>query len=296
MQAATSKTTSAEKRFDWPLCYEAESYVLNALESFQRSNDFARDLSGRMATETGTLLLDWVDHMVLPAKMENQMHEMGFQLEPVEASAGDRVFWHPEAMLPRLILRQTDETIVALRVDSIEAFKTAHHLQERPEGAVDSRFRRLTVSQSQKTRLDVIERRGYRGYVPQPVFDVSALNKARALWHKRARTFEDDTDGFRQTLSVLNRVLELVDRDLACALVFEEERAFWQSRNRAGQVQKDRQDKPGLGWANHDHHTFRSSREPFVDLMRALEMLGFERRERYYAGAQAGWGAQILEQ
>jgi hypothetical protein len=30
--------------------------------------------------------------------------------------------------------------------------------------------------------------------------------------------------------------------------------------------------------------------------MRALEMLGFERRERYYAGAQAGWGAQILEQ
>jgi len=27
-----------------------------------------------------------------------------------------------------------------------------------------------------------------------------------------------------------------------------------------------------------------------------LEKLGFERRERYYAGAQAGWGAQILEQ
>jgi hypothetical protein len=47
---------------------------------------------------------------------------------------------------------------------------------------------------------------------------------------------------------------------------------------------------------NHDHHTFRSSRRHFVDLMRALEKLGFERRERYYAGAQAGWGAQILEQ
>ena len=30
--------------------------------------------------------------------------------------------------------------------------------------------------------------------------------------------------------------------------------------------------------------------------MRVLEKLGFERRERYYAGAQAGWGAQILEQ
>src|SRR5437762_8168282 len=30
--------------------------------------------------------------------------------------------------------------------------------------------------------------------------------------------------------------------------------------------------------------------------MGALEKLGFERRERFYAGAQAGWGAQILEQ
>jgi hypothetical protein len=30
--------------------------------------------------------------------------------------------------------------------------------------------------------------------------------------------------------------------------------------------------------------------------MQCLEKLGFERRERYYAGAQAGWGAQILEQ
>jgi hypothetical protein len=78
--------------------------------------------------------------------------------------------------------------------------------------------------------------------------------------------------------------------------VFAEERAYWERRNRAAQIQKRRQDKLGLGWANHDHHTFRCSRTHFVDLMRALEKLGFERRERFYAGAQAGWGAQILEQ
>jgi hypothetical protein len=30
--------------------------------------------------------------------------------------------------------------------------------------------------------------------------------------------------------------------------------------------------------------------------MKAMEKLGFERRERYYAGDQAGWGAQIMEQ
>jgi len=91
-------------------------------------------------------------------------------------------------------------------------------------------------------------------------------------------------------------VLALVDRDAACELFFAEERGFWEARNRAGQIQKRRQDRLGLGWGNHDHHTFRCSREHFADLMEFLAKLGFQKRERYYAGAEAGWGAQILEQ
>src|SRR5204863_4824193 len=110
------------------------------------------------------------------------------------------------------------------------------------------------------------------------------------------RSFADEEIGFPHTLGLLQRILDLVGRDLACHVVFAEERDYWQRRNRAGQIQKARQDKLGLGWANHDHHTFRSSRRHFVDLMRAWEMLGFHRRERYYAGSQAGWGAQIVEQ
>ena len=51
-----------------------------------------------------------------------------------------------------------------------------------------------------------------------------------------------------------------------------------------------------MGWANHDHHTYRSSREYFAELISVLEKLGFECRERFYAGAEAGWGAQVLEQ
>ncbi len=52
----------------------------------------------------------------------------------------------------------------------------------------------------------------------------------------------------------------------------------------------------GLGWANHDHHTFRSSREVFHQLIGILETFGFRARERFYAGAEAGWGAQVMEQ
>ena len=39
-----------------------------------------------------------------------------------------------------------------------------------------------------------------------------------------------------------------------------------------------------------------STRAQFLHLMQAMDKLGFERRERYYAGEQAGWGAQISEQ
>jgi hypothetical protein len=60
-------------------------------------------------------------------------------------------------------------------------------------------------------------------------------------------------------------------------------------------VQKARQDRLGLGWANHDHHTFRSSRRLFPRLIKLFEKLGFELRERFHAGQDAGWGAQVLE-
>jgi hypothetical protein len=51
-----------------------------------------------------------------------------------------------------------------------------------------------------------------------------------------------------------------------------------------------------MGWANHDHHTYRTSRRCFAPTIALLEKLGFHCRERFYAGAEAGWGAQVLEQ
>src|SRR5262245_4092647 len=64
-----TKLSSKETRFDWPLCHDAENFILNGLEAFTKRNSFARRLEERMRSETGTLLLDWVDHVVVP------MHE-----------------------------------------------------------------------------------------------------------------------------------------------------------------------------------------------------------------------------
>ena len=92
-----------------------------------------------------------------------------------------------------------------------------------------------------------------------------------------------------------SRVSEM-GTDTAAWIAFAAEREHWQRRNRAGQIQKACQDRLGLGWANHDHHTFRSSRSVFSLLIEILETFGFHPRERFYAGAEAGWGAQVMEQ
>jgi hypothetical protein len=81
-----------------------------------------------------------------------------------------------------------------------------------------------------------------------------------------------------------------------CALFLRAEREYWERRNRAARVQKARQDALGLGWCNDDHHTYDASREWFHRTIGLLELLGFRCRERFYAGAEAGWGSQILEQ
>jgi len=296
-------TVEKEKRFDWPLCYEAEDFVLKQIETFLARNAFAAKLAERMRLETGTLLIDWTDYLVLPMDSEAVLRKVGFVEDPLGESPDrkQKTFWHPDAMLPRIILDRTAQnsstpSSLAIHVESIGDFMSVHGLAGEPEGEPLSRFRRVTVSTENGTRFEAVERRGYRGYVPEKRGHAEAILKAQELWKTRRRTFDDDGDGFRHTHTLLDRIVSSVGRDLACHTVFVEERVFWERRNRAAQVQKRRQDKLGLGWANHDHHTFRCSRTHFVDFMRVLEKLGFERRERYYAGAQAGWGAQILEQ
>ncbi len=85
-----------EKRFDWPLCYDAENYILARLEAFTERNSFARRLAERMLNETGTLLLDWVDYLVVPHAEEERLHEIGFTEDPLaETPAHLKALWHP---------------------------------------------------------------------------------------------------------------------------------------------------------------------------------------------------------
>jgi hypothetical protein len=80
---------------------------------------------------------------------------------------------------------------------------------------------------------------------------------ASERWETRPRALEDENQAMLKTLTLAEGLVEMLGRDLAAWVILEVERKVWQLKNSAGQLQKNRQDWLGMGWANHDHYTFR---------------------------------------
>src|SRR6185436_12674149 len=206
--------TAAEKKFDWPLCYEAENFLLERIDAFLAHNAFAKRLSDRMLTGTATLLIDWTDHLVLPAVDAPRLGALGFVPDPLgEVTGGDRVLWHPEALLPRVVIRHTPNpstpALLAIHVDSVTDFMAAHGLSGEIEGAPFSRYRSVVAAEENGTRLDAIERRGYRGHVSatrHPGETLVALH-AQELAKTRRRLFSSDAEGWKQSHALLDQIV-----------------------------------------------------------------------------------------
>jgi hypothetical protein len=288
--------------FDWPLAYEAENLLRQFIGSFLERNKVAARLADDMQHRTGTDFYEWVDHFSLNAEHAQELEAVGLVPEAVEAPDDTRVYYHPRAMMPRVLLKNggnsgTVPASLAIRTESLADLIARQNLSTEIDGDFGTGLRHGLISDEAGHRLLGVERLGYRGFLIHPSNPdcASAVRKVRELWRTRKRKFSSDADGVVHALNLQKEAIRLVGPDVACDLFFAEERAYWESRNRAGQIQKRRQDSLGLGWSNHDHHTFRSSRRFFADLIEFLRRFGFQKRERYYAGAQAGWGAQILE-
>jgi hypothetical protein len=288
--------------FDWPLAFPAEELLRKRLASFLECHSWAHRLSDRFRAETGTDFFEWIDHLTLGEEEAFALREVGFVREEVNAPPGVEVLYHPQAMLPRIVAMQEGSrngvpTRLAIRPESLVDFIAAHDLQTEIRDRFGSRLRRAIISVENGYKLCAVERLGWRHFVasePVPGFSDSIL-AVQELWRTRKRNFPDDSDGVKLAFELQAKAIELVGPEVACQLFFAEERRYWETRNRAGRIQKRRQEQLGLGWGNHDHHTFRSSRRFFAVLVRFLLNFGFTKRERYYAGTEAGWGAQILE-
>lgn len=284
--------THEPKWITQPAAYEI---IKTSLDRLCASNRFLERLAQRMLAETGTRLIDWIDRISVHAS-EAQLVEAGFVKD---ASEHLGVYRHPHAQLPAVVL-DYGKSLVAIKVESVIDFLVAHQLDVRSQifGNAGAALRRCCVDCQPNSECWIVERHGYQGWQVEeasPELLANVTHHRERFWLRR-RSFETVAQGFVYARQVFDTAIPEIGRDRACDLFFQAERAYWQARNDAGQMQRMRQDRLGLGWANHDHHTYRSSREAFLPLIATLEHFGFECRERFYAGREAGWGAQVLEQ
>lgn len=292
-------------QFDWKRYHEAETFFLEKLDAFLKEHRVAERLEQNIKEQTSTKFLDWVDYIVLPdsSSTRTRLAEIGFTVELLgETPPGRTAFYHPGAVFPKIILQEDKSGSpileVALKVESVADFKAVQGIEHPLEGAPKSRYRKVLVAKEGGLSLLAVERRAYRGYLCEepPTGYYREYLRAEELLRTRPRQFDDTAEGFRRTKELLEDLsARLGDKGLTAHIFFEQERRYWQERNKAGRFQKERQDSLGLGWANHDHHTFRCSRRHLPDLVQFLECLGFQCRERFYAGQEAGWGAQVME-
>ncbi len=284
--------------FQWECQPKAEKIILGLMEQAIRSNPVIPKLAEDLFHQTSTRLFDWLDYVtaVESDQMVKNLQDAGF-VQP--SGTHLRIFAHPGAQLPRVALLPSKEIVVglAVAVDSIADFLMVRGEHAPVEGSSFGDFRRCLFSNEQGSALWVVERRGTLAMQsskeePDRIY---AYSQALEHWMTRSRTLTDEDGCMQEAIRLVGKLVAEVGQNRAAWTVLEGERRYWQARNFAGQIQKNRQDRLGMGWANHDHHTFRSSRRRFKQLVHLFELLGFHCRERFYAGAEAGWGAQIME-
>src|SRR5262245_34288710 len=128
---AVAQQPGESNQFDWPLAFEAEQFLRRRIARFLEINSFARQLSGRMSEETGTDFFEWIDHLTLLPEDEHELRQAGFTVEPTSGGNGERVFVHPRATMPRVLLRgisKSSPSVIALRPEFVAEFVAAQNL------------------------------------------------------------------------------------------------------------------------------------------------------------------------
>lgn len=291
MTTPGTKLTDSEP-FQWHPETAGAEWIACHLTRFRNTSPLLNEFARALNVQASGRLLDWIDHLQVSSLLGVQ--ESGFE------HVGDNWYLHPGALLPPVRFGDSDQ--IYLKVDSVADFVGAN----RWKFSFDVVGKPLDVLRTATTRLTtgvtfgVIERHGCHPVQQTPAVTMAdehrlAILDVDEMFLDRRRDYQDLETGFAETRLLVESAIASVGRDRACDAFFRAERKYWQSRNQAGQIQYMRQQSLGLGWGNHDHHTYRSSRSCFHRLIELFELLGFTCRERFYAGAQAGWGAQVLE-
>lgn len=284
--------------YDWKCYPETADFLNERIVAFSQQSPTLGKFANDLQAKTGTRLIDWVDHLELhwSDALEATLIRLGYE----EVTGFNfKLFQHVAAHFPPIQSSSLSAERLFLRVESVVDFLATHQysLQLPIEGEIGAAVRHRLAFQENDFEFHAIERHGLRLDSVERSFqtDLEDLLSHTEAFRLRKRDFSDEIAGFEHAESLIKTAIEDLGVDRTCDLFFAAERAYWQQRNGVARIQKARQDTMGLGWANHDHHTYRSSRKHFQRLIAMFELLGFDLRERFYAGKEAGWGAQVLE-
>ena len=282
--------------FNWKPEPAAEAIILDHLKTCEK-NVVLAELKKSLEEVCSTELIAWVDHIGMPQSQEKikSLEVVGFQEMFKEGRF--HLYQHLGAQLPSIVLSDEKRLVVAISVESIAEFLSARGIRRQIEGSAFSGYRSAMIEEDDKVLIKAVERRGVQTLDPITESSDQLENYflAKELWMTRQRSSMDEEIDLVEAEEAVKKIALLIGQDPAACLILACERDYWQMRNRVGQIQKNLQDALGMGWANHDHHTFRSSRKHFPRLVRLFEGLGFHCRERFFAGEEAGWGAQVME-
>lgn len=278
----------------WKTNPPAEKIVQEALSLALARSPEATAYAQALLDQCAVRLRDIVDHFVLPENFISTAALQAAGWVPDAEEAG--VMRNPTGFFPAIL--RGPKLVLAFKVEQVREFVVALGLDVPIEGKAHAPFRRCCAWTSADVEIHVVQRSGSARHAAHDPSDeqirVSRLHLQAFL--SRRREFDEPGAGFDHTDKLVEAAVADLGAHWACDLFLRAERAYWMQRNAAGRLQKLRQDRLGLGWANQDHHTYDSSRVWFHRNIKVLETLGFECRERFYAGADAGWGSQILEQ
>ncbi len=296
--------TQVRRRLPWKPRPQVQRVLENALDDLCESSQWLTKLRTALREQTGEALLRRVDHLALPTRRYGDtLAKAGFATSG--SQSGETRALCSDAFAPPIYLRKEERARCVLAVDSVTGFierfpnADAAWRIEGPEGAP---LRRCLVDATSDVDVWIAERWGATGWHAQDGAATQREAACRYLDAFRSRSRNEGSGTARELLDLFAGVRTVITdaaRDLgadwSAALFFRAEREYWVARTPAAQVQGKRQDAWGLGWANHDHHTYRCSRRWFREAVSLLEVLGLESREAFHAGAEAGWGAQVLE-
>ena len=61
------------EEFDWKLYQDGEDFLKSYINEFLKNNSFAAQLSESISNITGTRFFDWIDHIILPEKIDSSV-------------------------------------------------------------------------------------------------------------------------------------------------------------------------------------------------------------------------------